>query len=113
MAQTQTRMTRQRAVILEELRKLKSHPTADELYSIVRERLPRISLGTVYRIWTFWQTEAKFAVLRQQDQPSVLTETFRTTSMCAAFTVAALVMLKPCSRPPLLRACTQWVLRAF
>ena len=49
MAQTQTRMTRQRAVILEELRKIKSHPTADELYSIVRERLPRISLGTVYR----------------------------------------------------------------
>lgn len=49
MAQIQTRMTRQRAVILEELRKVKSHPTADELYSIVRERLPRISLGTVYR----------------------------------------------------------------
>lgn len=49
MAQAQTRMTRQRAVILEELRKTKSHPTADELYSIVRERLPRISLGTVYR----------------------------------------------------------------
>jgi Fur family ferric uptake transcriptional regulator len=25
------------------------HPTADELYRRVRERLPRISLGTVYR----------------------------------------------------------------
>ena len=37
MAQIQTRMTRQRAVILEELRKAKTHPTADELYSIVRE----------------------------------------------------------------------------
>ena len=49
MAQPQTRMTRQRAVILEELRKVKTHPTADELNSIVRERLPRISLGTVYR----------------------------------------------------------------
>lgn len=49
MPQTQTRMTRQRAVILEELRKTRSHPTADELYSVVRERLPRISLGTVYR----------------------------------------------------------------
>ncbi|MBQ4567087.1 MAG: transcriptional repressor [Desulfovibrio sp.] len=49
MSQIQTRMTRQRAVILEELRKSRSHPTADELYSIVRERLPRISLGTVYR----------------------------------------------------------------
>lgn len=41
--------TNQRRVILEELRKLKCHPTADELYQIVRERLPRISLGTVYR----------------------------------------------------------------
>lgn len=49
MAQVQTRMTRQRAVILEELRKTKSHPTADELYGMVRQRLPRISLGTVYR----------------------------------------------------------------
>ena len=42
-------MTVQRAVILEELRKLNTHPTADELYHIVRKRLPRISLGTVYR----------------------------------------------------------------
>lgn len=49
MSQIQTRMTRQRAVILEELRKTTTHPTADELYGKVRERLPRISLGTVYR----------------------------------------------------------------
>ncbi len=49
MAHIQTRMTRQRAVILEELRKTKTHPTADELYGMVRQRLPRISLGTVYR----------------------------------------------------------------
>lgn len=45
----QTRMTKQRQVILEELRKVTSHPTADELYTMVRERIPRISLGTVYR----------------------------------------------------------------
>jgi Fur family transcriptional regulator, ferric uptake regulator len=43
------RNTRQRQVILEELRKLKMHPTAASLYGIVRERLPSISLGTVYR----------------------------------------------------------------
>jgi len=43
------RLTRQRKVILEELKKMKSHPTADELYEVVRNRLPRISLGTVYR----------------------------------------------------------------
>jgi len=45
----QTRMTKQRAIILEVLRSVKTHPTADELYTLVRERLPRISLGTVYR----------------------------------------------------------------
>ena len=43
------RVTRQRRVILEELRKLTSHPTAPALYEVVRRRLPRISLGTVYR----------------------------------------------------------------
>jgi Fur family ferric uptake transcriptional regulator len=36
-------------VILEELRKLDSHPSAAALYEIVRKRLPNISLGTVYR----------------------------------------------------------------
>jgi Fe2+ or Zn2+ uptake regulation protein len=41
--------TKQRKIILEELQKLTSHPTADELYAIVRKQLPNISLGTVYR----------------------------------------------------------------
>jgi len=43
------RNTEQRAVILEELRKCRNHPGADELYARVRRRLPRISLATVYR----------------------------------------------------------------
>jgi len=43
------RLTNQRQVILEELRKVKTHPTASELYDMVRQRLPRIGLGTVYR----------------------------------------------------------------
>jgi len=43
------RLTSQRQVILEELRKVKSHPTANEIYDMVRKRLPRIGLGTVYR----------------------------------------------------------------
>ncbi len=42
-------MTKQRRVILDELGKLTSHPTADQLHHLVRRRLPRISLGTVYR----------------------------------------------------------------
>jgi Fur family ferric uptake transcriptional regulator len=46
---TASRKTKQRQVILEELRKVKSHPTADEVYEMVKKKLPRISLGTVYR----------------------------------------------------------------
>ncbi len=42
-------MTRQRSIILEELRNVCTHPSADEIYEMVRRRLPRISLGTVYR----------------------------------------------------------------
>lgn len=43
------RLTTQRQIILEELSKVKSHPTANEVYDMVRKRLPRIGLGTVYR----------------------------------------------------------------
>lgn len=43
------RMTNQRQVILEELKKLRSHPTAEQLHQLVRRRLPKISMATVYR----------------------------------------------------------------
>ena len=44
-----SRMTRQRRVVFEELSNVKTHPTADQVYEMVRRRLPRISLSTVYR----------------------------------------------------------------
>lgn len=43
------RLTSQRKLILEELQAVTSHPTADEIYGMVRQKMPRISLGTVYR----------------------------------------------------------------
>ena len=43
------RNTRQRQLILDTLRRTCQHPTADELYELVRPELPHISLGTVYR----------------------------------------------------------------
>ncbi|MBW1668839.1 MAG: transcriptional repressor [Deltaproteobacteria bacterium] len=43
------RMTRQRRIIMQEVMKDHTHPTADEVYEKVRKRLPRISMGTVYR----------------------------------------------------------------
>ncbi|MFP3911536.1 MAG: transcriptional repressor [Desulfobacteraceae bacterium] len=43
------RLTEQRKVILDVVRHNNTHPTVDEVYEQVRERLPRISLATVYR----------------------------------------------------------------
>jgi len=45
----QRRNTSQRRVILEEVRGVSSHPTVEEIYAMAKKRLPRISLGTVYR----------------------------------------------------------------
>ena len=45
----QLRMTNQREMILQELKKSKDHLTADELYERVKKKMPRISLATVYR----------------------------------------------------------------
>jgi Fur family transcriptional regulator, ferric uptake regulator len=39
----------QRQVILEEVIRENTHPSAQEIYQRVRQRLPKISLGTVYR----------------------------------------------------------------
>jgi len=43
------RMTHQREIILDEIKKCAAHPTADELYDRIKKKLPRISLATVYR----------------------------------------------------------------
>ena len=43
------RLTKQRAVILEELKNYSHHPTADDVYVQARTRIKRVSLGTVYR----------------------------------------------------------------
>jgi Fur family ferric uptake transcriptional regulator len=48
VARKARRNTRQRRVVLEELQKVTSHPTAAELFDLARRRLPGISLGTVY-----------------------------------------------------------------
>lgn len=41
--------SRQREAILNALRSTDTHPTANEVYTMVRQELPNISLGTVYR----------------------------------------------------------------
>jgi Fur family peroxide stress response transcriptional regulator len=43
------RQSKQRTRILELLRSTESHPTADWLYEKLKNEIPRLSLGTVYR----------------------------------------------------------------
>ena len=43
------RATKQRAAILEALRDNRTHPTADQIYDMVRQQISNISKGTVYR----------------------------------------------------------------
>lgn len=48
-AQTTHRYSKQRECILEVLRGTTTHPTANWVYDNVRQEIPNISLGTVYR----------------------------------------------------------------
>ncbi len=43
------RQTGPRRIVLEVVRATDSHPTAEWVHGMVRRRLPRVSLGTVYR----------------------------------------------------------------
>jgi Fe2+ or Zn2+ uptake regulation protein len=43
------RYTSQRAAVFDHLEKVKTHPTAEEVYRAVRRQLPKISLATVYK----------------------------------------------------------------
>ena len=45
----QRRNTKQRKLVLDAVRQSYSHPTADEIYNVVREQDDKISRGTVYR----------------------------------------------------------------
>ena len=44
-----SRNTRQRAIVYEIVASTPIHPTADWIYARARRRIPRISMGTVYR----------------------------------------------------------------
>lgn len=63
-------MTSQRTVVLEYLRSVKNHPSAREVYEAVRERLPSISLATVYRTLAWLRDNGKALELKHGDKAS-------------------------------------------
>jgi Fe2+ or Zn2+ uptake regulation protein len=63
MKKRKHRMTKQRKKILEVLRSTDIHPTADWIYEQVRQDIPNISLGTVYRNLKLLSEMGKISVL--------------------------------------------------
>jgi len=64
----QFRVTSQRRVILDEVRNTTLHPTATEVYELVRRRIPSISLATVYRNLELLCEQGLIQCLRGGDQ---------------------------------------------
>ena len=53
--QPSSRMTNQRLEIISYLQSTREHPTAEKIYFEIRKKLPKISLGTIYRNLEFLQ----------------------------------------------------------
>jgi len=58
------RETRQLTAIYEVLRASHDHPSADQVFRRVRDRLPRLSLGTVYRNLEKLREQGRLRVVR-------------------------------------------------
>ncbi len=63
-----TRETRQRKVIYEAVKCSKDHPTADMIFDQVRNTLPTVSLGTVYRNLSVLKDQGLVIELRGSDR---------------------------------------------
>ena len=57
------RNTKQREIVLEELRGTKTHPGADIIFRMVKKRIPAIGLATVYRNLNILKEEGKIVEL--------------------------------------------------
>jgi len=57
------RQTKQRKFILEELKKLKTHPTAEELFLQFKKKMPNLSFSTVYRNLNFLRDKGEILEL--------------------------------------------------
>ncbi|MGN1148957.1 MAG: transcriptional repressor [Lachnospiraceae bacterium] len=62
-----TKYSRQREEIKRYLSTRKDHPTADNVYMAIREQIPNISLGTVYRNLTMLAETGEIKRLRVGD----------------------------------------------
>ena len=64
------RCTGQREAVHEVLRETRTHPTADEICHAVRERIPGVSLATVYKALEAFERSGVCLRLNQGDGPA-------------------------------------------
>jgi len=64
------RYTVQREAVYDYLRSVNTHPTAEEVYQAVRQRIPRISLATVYKCLEALVACGKASKLTSADGPA-------------------------------------------
>lgn len=64
------RFTRQRAAVFGVLCGTRSHPTAEEIFRVVRERIPDISLATVYKALEAFESAGACLRLTDGDGPA-------------------------------------------
>lgn len=62
------RITSQKKIILDYLKSTKEHPSVEKVYKEAKKKLPRISLGTVYRILDNLKKKGK--ILKASSNPS-------------------------------------------
>ncbi len=62
------RITNQRKIILEELKKVYSHPTASEIYEMIKKKYPKIGLATVYRSLDFLEKRNLILKLKSKEK---------------------------------------------
>jgi Fe2+ or Zn2+ uptake regulation protein len=61
------RMTPQRRLIVDTLEEMSGHPTAEELYEVVKKNLPSLHLSTVYRTLRWLEQEGKVSARRFEE----------------------------------------------
>jgi Fe2+ or Zn2+ uptake regulation protein len=63
------RMTEQRRIILDTLENMSGHPSAEELYEVVKEQAPRLHISTVYRTLRWLEQEGRVSARRFDKDP--------------------------------------------
>lgn len=63
-----SRQTRQRTIVFELVASTPIHPTADWVYTHARRRLPRISMGTIYRNLQVLEREGRIRAIESSSR---------------------------------------------